>query len=90
MLYVFNTCREFLRTIPTLQYSRTYPEDVDSELEDHIADETRYLCMLVPMRASPKGRATVQMLDPLDRAVTRYPARAQQREGERDRSKNDE
>ena len=89
MLYVFNTCREFLRTIPTLQYSRTYPEDVDSELEDHIADETRYLCMMVPMRTAPKGRAAVQMLDPLDRAVTRYPARAEQREGERDRSKNE-
>ena len=81
MLYVFSTCREFIRTMPTLQYSRTYPEDVDSDMEDHIADETRYLCMMVPMRAeTPKGRASVQIYDPLDRPVSGYPARAEQRE----------
>jgi hypothetical protein len=81
MLYVFNSCREFIRTLPTLQYSRVHPEDVDSEMEDHIADETRYLCMMVPMCAeAPKGRATVQIYDPLDRPVSTYSGRAEQRE----------
>lgn len=34
-LQVFNTCKEFLRTFPTLPYSQTKPEDVDSDAEDH-------------------------------------------------------
>jgi len=43
--YVFNTCREFIRTIPTLQYSDRIPEDLQTTQEDHIADEWRYLLM---------------------------------------------
>ena len=43
--YVFNTCKEFIRTIPTLQYSERVPEDLDTKQEDHIADEWRYLLM---------------------------------------------
>lgn len=81
MLYIFRTCREFLRTLPLLQYSRTHPEDVDSDLEDHIADETRYLCMLVPMRAEGAETArTVRLLDPLDRPVPQYSPRVSRRE----------
>ena len=43
--YVFNTCREFIRTIPTLQHDKHDGEDLDSEGEDHIADMWRYVCM---------------------------------------------
>jgi hypothetical protein len=83
MLYVFSSCREFLRTLPTLQYSRTYPEDVDSELEDHIADETRYLCMRHPIRSAPPRRQTLSVgLDPLNRPIPQYAVRKEQREGE--------
>ena len=84
MLYVFKTCREFLRTVPTLQYSRVHPEDVDSEMEDHIADETRYLCMMNPMRAAPREavRATVAY-DPLDRPIRCYQTRTQCRAEEK-------
>ena len=83
MLYIFRTCREFLRTLPTLQYSKTYPEDVDSDLEDHIADETRYLCMLVPMLPD-RGRTPTPLIltDPLDRPISVYSLRAEQREKE--------
>ena len=35
-LQVFNTCKEFIRTVPTLPYSTKKPEDVDSDAEDHI------------------------------------------------------
>lgn len=83
MMYIFRTCREFLRTVPTLQYSRVHPEDVDSEMEDHIADETRYLCMLVPMR--PEGVSTPQpvtVLDPLNCPVQIYPSRLSKREAQ--------
>lgn len=80
MLYVFRTCRDFIRTIPVLQYSRLSPEDVDSDTEDHIADETRYLCMMVPM-AQDGGRkeSPKTVLDPLNRPVLAYAARMQQR-----------
>ena len=81
MLYVFRTCREFLRTLPTLQYSKVHPEDVDSDLEDHIADESRYLCMMVPMRPEPLRREREPvMLDPLNRPMRSYASRAEQRE----------
>ena len=80
MLYVFRTCREFLRTIPGLQYSRTQPEDVDSDLEDHIADETRYLCMLVPMLPEKeKSPQTVRVFDPLSADSGTYVTRRQER-----------
>ena len=35
MFYVFNTCRNFIRTIPALLYSETDVEDVDTHMEDH-------------------------------------------------------
>ena len=48
-LYVFNTCRAFIRTVPALLYSPTAPEDVDTRQEDHVADESRYFCMSRPV-----------------------------------------
>jgi hypothetical protein len=57
---VFSTCRDFIRTLPSLPYSTRAVEDVDSEAEDHIYDETRYFCMARPMKAKEKkGRAAV-------------------------------
>ena len=66
MMYVFDTCKAFLRTIPTLSYSDTRPEDLDSDQEDHVADEWRYFCMSrpIPPRESHEERAP--MADPLN------------------------
>lgn len=50
MLYVFRTCRDFIRTLPLLQYDAVKPEDVDTDGEDHAADEARYFCMSRPIR----------------------------------------
>ena len=50
MFYVLDTCREFIRTIPTLVYDENRPEDLDTEGEDHIADEWRYFCMSRPIK----------------------------------------
>ena len=60
-LYVFSTCRDFIRTVPLLPYSLTQPEDVDTAAEDHIYDETRYFCMARPMppREAPRRRRPV-------------------------------
>ena len=54
-MYVFNTCRAFIRTVPTLQYDTARPEDLDTAGEDHVADETRYFLMSRPIQ--PRQRA---------------------------------
>lgn len=51
--YVFNTCKEFIRTIVTLQYDEHKAEDLDSDGEDHCADEWRYICMKFLMEGEP-------------------------------------
>jgi len=48
-MYVFDTCKAFIRTIPLMRYSDTSPEDMDTRLEDHCPDEVRYLCMSRPI-----------------------------------------
>lgn len=48
-LYIFNTCTEWIRTVPNLPYSTTKTEDVDSDAEDHQYDETRYVLMAHPV-----------------------------------------
>ena len=58
--YVFSNCRQFLRTFPALCYSPGRPEDVDSDLEDHSYDETRYVCMANPYRPSKENRKLPQ------------------------------
>jgi hypothetical protein len=47
-LVVFETCRDFLRTVPVLQHDPSRPEDLDTAAEDHVADEARYACMSRP------------------------------------------
>lgn len=59
-LYVFSTCVDFIRTVPALQHDKDRPEDLDTEAEDHVADEARYGCMSRPYvpvveSAKPKG-----------------------------------
>jgi hypothetical protein len=56
MMYIFNTCKGFIRTIPLLQYDEHKVEDLDTDGEDHIADEVRYFCMARPI----KPRAAVK------------------------------
>ena len=71
MLYVFNTCRAFLRTIPLLLYSQTNVEDVDTQQEDHAADETRYFCMSRPI--SPRRQEQTRPADdPLELAGGKF------------------
>jgi hypothetical protein len=53
MLFVFSTCRDFIRTVPMLQHDQSRPEDLDTDAEDHVADEARYGCMSRPWVAAP-------------------------------------
>jgi phage terminase large subunit len=67
MMYIFSTCKAFIRTIPLLQYSDTKPEDLDTDGEDHVADETRYFCMSRPIRpVIRKKQSEAQQFDPLN------------------------
>lgn len=52
-IYFFSTCIDSIRTIPALQHDTAKPEDVDSEGEDHAADEVRYACMSRPLAPRP-------------------------------------
>ena len=68
MMYVFDTCRAFLRTVPLLAYDPLRPEDLDSTQEDHAADEWRYLCMarpLVPTQERTESPPALRWGDPL-------------------------
>ena len=50
MFYVFKNCKNFIRTIPLLQYDEHKPEDLDTDGEDHIADAWRYFLMSRPIK----------------------------------------
>lgn len=65
MLYVFNTCRGFIRTVPLLKYDDVRPEDVDSDMEDHCADMCRYVCMARPIAPKPLVSEQKRPYDPL-------------------------
>ena len=68
MVYIFNNCKSFIRTIPSLIYDEHKVEDLDTEGEDHIADESRYVFManpLPPRIKQPRVRILPQN-DPLE------------------------
>ena len=50
MMYIFSNCKDFIRTMPLLQYDDHRVEDIDTDGEDHIADEVRYFCMSRPIK----------------------------------------
>ena len=65
-LYVFNTCKHFIRTVPLMTYSETIPEDLDTSLEDHCEDACRYVCMSRPI--APRNKQVNKPIydDPLN------------------------
>jgi len=46
-LFVFSTCRDWIRTVPVIPRDDKKPDDVDTDAEDHTWDETRYRCRAV-------------------------------------------
>lgn len=67
--YCFRSCREFIRTIPLLQYDEHKVEDLDSSAEDHIADEWRYMLMrhILPADEIPEAKnLPLYGIDPLN------------------------
>ena len=72
MLQVFKTCKHLIRTLPSLTYSETDVEDVDSDAEDHAYDALRYGLMSNPI--APRSNALDEKKggdDPLDQRVNK-------------------
>ena len=70
MLYVYDSCSAFLRTIPQLVYDALRPEDLDTDSEDHVADEWRYMCMarpITPKSDETEKRVTLNWGNPLNK-----------------------
>ncbi len=59
MIFVSSACRDFIRTVPVLQHDPRHPEDLDTEAEDHIADETRYACVSRPWVPNQQTHTTM-------------------------------
>ncbi len=75
MLYIFDTCKNFIRTVPALVYDTKNVEDVDTDGEDHIYDACRYICMANPIAPRPKIQRQPKPYDPLstdDMTYDRY------------------
>ena len=60
MIYTFSTCRDFVRTIPTLQHDNRNNEEVDTDGEDHVYDETRYALMSRPYNKKLEQAAVIK------------------------------
>lgn len=73
MLYIFENCKDTIRTIPLMMYSEKVNrmEDLDTDLEDHIADSLRYFCMARPIAPREIEVKKKPMHDPLDQFVER-------------------
>lgn len=66
MLYVFSTCRNFIRTVPNLVYDQTHVEDVDTDGEDHIYDMCRYVCMKNPIAPRINKAVEIKPYNPFE------------------------
>ena len=66
MLQVFETCKHFIRTIPSLVYDESNVEDIDTRQEDHIYDECRYVLMENPITPPRRTVTPPPADDPLE------------------------
>lgn len=77
LILFFSTCVHTIRTIPALQHDELKAEDVDTESEDHAADETRYACMSRPITHDAPGEPKPKF--PLDRTFDQHIAHLRKR-----------
>ena len=45
MMYLFENCKDLIRTLPLMQHDQHRPEDINTKQEDHAVDELRYASM---------------------------------------------
>lgn len=63
LLLFHENCENTIRTLPYLQHDERDPEDLDTDAEDHAADETRYAVMSRPMTAFAKKSRVLDLTD---------------------------
>jgi len=74
MLQVYSTCKDFIRTIPSLCMDETNPEDIDTDQEDHVYDEACHICMARPISMSvrkPRRSEHDRRIERLERPFVR-------------------
>lgn len=64
-LIYFSTCKDSIRTIPSLVHDELKPEDLDTDGEDHAADTDRYL--LMSLHESKALRPKTELEEKLER-----------------------
>lgn len=72
MMYFFNTCKAAIRTVPLMMFDEHKPEDLDTDLEDHVCDEIRYFCMMRPIAPRVIEKKEIPLYDPLNQFSGRY------------------
>jgi len=65
-MYIFKNCKDFIRTIPNLVYDDHNVEDINTDGEDHIYDETRYFLMMNPLPVEKRVKKKKSAFNPLD------------------------
>jgi len=55
-LFIFNTCRHFIRTVPVLPRDEKKTDDVDTNVEDHSGDAARYRILRPQSGPAQMGR----------------------------------
>jgi len=65
-LYVFTNCRDTIRTLPALCYDDRKVEDVDTDSEDHIYDDFRYVLMVDGIRSPISREVKRKAWNPLE------------------------
>lgn len=55
-LWVFDTCTDFIRTVPVLQRDIKKESDIDTSAEDHCGDQSRYLVQSLASRQASQQR----------------------------------
>lgn len=70
MIACFSTCADSIRTIPALQHDVKRPEDLDTDAEDHAADDWRYGCMSRPwIREAPPEQQPIRGPQTIDEMI---------------------
>ena len=84
LLLFHESCIHARRTLPYLQHDEKNMEDLDSDAEDHVADEVRYACMSRVGALDPQPQYRLK-LPPLPSGLTilEHLARQRQRTAER-------
>lgn len=60
MLQIYSSCHHFIRTVPSLITDPNNLEDIDSDGEDHVADEACHIMMARPLTKLPDKEDSVR------------------------------